>query len=242
VTPLLRIAAAVALVALAVPAGAADLVIHQRSTTGEHAAPREETVYLTGDTVVTDSAQSRMIVDAKAKTITMADKDERTYSVLTFDDVRDQMEQVKKSMESMPPEVRKMFEDLTQGGAKVSVTPTGKTATIAGYAAKEYAIAGGPYGGTVWITDAIETPPQLAQWRELVDRGTGVGGGPSHELAEALATLKGFPLRTHIVTTAAGRTFAVSTEVLDVKEGTPPADVARVPTGYTKRQPPRRAD
>jgi hypothetical protein len=236
----MRLAVAVAvLAALASPAVPADLVIHQRSTTDEHAAPREETVYLSGDTVVTDSAQSRMIVDAAKKTITMADKRQRTYSVLTFDEVRDQMEQVKKSMESMPPEVRKMFEDLTQGGARVSVTPTGKTATIAGYAAQEYAIAGGPYGGTVWITDAIETPPQLAQWRDLVDRGTGVGGGPSRDLAEALAKLKGFPLRTRIVTTAGGRTFTVATEVLDVKEGPTPADVARVPDGYAKQAPRR---
>ena len=53
--------------------GAADLVVRQRSTTGlTNAPPTEETVYLSGSKIATDSRATRVIVDLETRTITSA--------------------------------------------------------------------------------------------------------------------------------------------------------------------------
>jgi hypothetical protein len=53
-----------------------------------------------------------------------------------------------------------------------------------------------------------------------------------------MASLKGFPLRTHIEMTAGPAPVTLSNEVLEVKEASVPADAMKVPAGYTKQTAP----
>lgn len=229
----MRIALVLVSLALTIPASAKDLIIHQRSTAGDPGStPRAETLYVAGGKVVNDSDRSRTIIDVGARTITTADKDHRTYTVVTFDGLRAQLDTLRKNVDSLPPEARKLMGDMLEEGPPVTVTPTGKTETIAGYPAKEYALSGGRYSGSIWATDAIETPPELAKWRAL-DKSAGASAGLGNQLGEALAKVKGLPLRTRLVTKLANQSVVITSEALQVKEESPPADVLRVPEGFT---------
>jgi len=235
-----RTAIALACLVLASTVGAKDLIVHQRSVAGlGPPTPREETVYLAGDKIITDSSTNRTIVDLKAQTITGADKMKRTYNLLTFDQLHAQMQALKKSIANLPPEARQQLGGLFDEGADVTTSATGKTQTIAGHAAKEYSVSGGPYSGSVWMTEEIATPTEFKEWKRIQDEGSGA----AQRLGEALGKLDGFPLRTRIQVTNAtgGQPMQLSNEVLEVREGSPPTDVLTVPPGFTKQAAPKPA-
>jgi hypothetical protein len=233
-------AGAVALVLLvAAPALGDDLVLRQRTTTDAagHPVVREETQYVHGDLLVIDAPDTRTIVDVGAKTMTVADKQRKTYFVMTFDDLRRQAEAIQERAKHMPPDVKKMLDEMLGTGAPITLEPTGKHDTIAGYPATEYALTGGPFRGSIWTTDALSVPEGVRKWRELSADAT-AKEGPARPLAQALAQVKGMPLRTGMAATLGkqGR-FATSTEVIEVKTDAPPADVLVVPPGFAKTAP-----
>ena len=219
-------------VLLAATVGATDLVVHQRLSNGlPGSGASTETVYLAGDKMVTDAGTTRTIVDLAKQTITSIDVTKRTYTVVTFDDLTAQMDALKKSLESLPPEARRQMGALFDEGGPVTVTPSGKTERIAGYDAKEYVLKGGQYSGSVWATDAIATPAAFAKWKRIEQSR----GGAGRQLGEAMSRITGFPLRTRIEAKAGPRSMVLSNEVLDVKEGAPPAEMLVVPAGFTKQ-------
>lgn len=111
------------------------------------------------------------------------------------------------------------------------ITPTGKTERIAGYDAKEYTVDAGGVHGSVWVTEALERPGNLAEWQRYAQ---GAIPGPAGKLAAAMARIKGFPLRTTITEAAGPMRMSTTTEVLEVREQAPPADVLTIPAGYRK--------
>jgi len=222
------------LVLLVATVDAKDLVVKQRSSSGfGGGTPNDETVYITDDKMVTDSAGVRTIVDLTKQSMTSIDKVQKTYAVVTFDDLRKQMDMLRQSLDAMPPEARKQMAALFDDSQPVVIKETGKTETIAGHSAKEHSLSGGPYSGYVWTTEEIATPPAFTKWKEL----EGMRGGAARRLGEAMHNLKGFPLRTKIDMNTGGNPISLSNEVSDVREGTPPKDVLTVPSGYTKTTP-----
>jgi len=224
---------------LAAAAQAGDLTVRQRTTTGggRNAQTREETQYAHGDTLVIDGPDERTIVDVGARTMTIADKQKKTYFVLTFDQMRAQADAVQKKLQEMPSQERGMMDQMLGNGAPVTLQPTGKKETIAGYEATEYALRGGPFQGSVWTTEALALPEGVRKWRELSASAT-AQKGPGRQLAEALAHAKGVPLRTTMTATIGPGTFSTSTEAVQVSTAPPPPDVLVVPPGFTKTAPP----
>lgn len=223
------------LLLLASSAAAADLVVRQRSVSGfGDLPPSEETVYLAGDRIVTESDVMRTIVDLDKQTITTADKRKRTYAVLTFEELRAQMEALRRSVDKLPPEMRQQVSPLFEEGEPVTVTPTGKSETIAGHKASEHKLAGGPYTGAVWTTTDIETPPEFKKWKSIEQSR----GGAARRLGEALEKVAGFPLRTKLQVKTGAKPIELSNEVLEIREGSPPAEVTKIPEGYTKQAAP----
>jgi hypothetical protein len=224
---------------LAAAAQAGDLTVRQRTTTGggRNAQTREETQYAHGDTLVIDGPDERTIVDVGARTMTIADKHKKTYFVLTFDQMRAQADAVQKKLQEMPSQERGMMDQMLGNGAPVTLQPTGRKETIAGYEATEYALRGGPFQGSVWTTDALALPEGVRKWRELSASAT-AQKGPGRQLAEALAHAKGVPLRTTMTATIGPGTFSTSTEAIEVNTAPPPPDVLVVPPGFTKTAPP----
>jgi hypothetical protein len=229
----------VSILLLAAAAQAGDLTVRQRTTTGggRNAQTREETQYAHGDTLVIDGPDERTIVDVGARTMTIADKHKKTYFVLTFDQMRAQADAVQKKLQEMPSQERGMMDQMLGNGAPVTLEPTGRKETIAGYEATEYALRGGPFQGSVWTTEALALPEGVRKWRELSASAT-AQKGPGRQLAEALAHAKGVPLRTTMTATIGPGTFSTSTEAVEVKTAPPPPDVLVVPPGFTKVAPP----
>lgn len=226
----LWVCALLACLALPVRVSATDLTLHQRIIGGPDGKSHEMTQYWTDDKTITDDAHTRTIADLNLKTLTIVSKERKTYSVMSFDDMRRQAEELQKRL---PPEAQKMMNEQAQ----ITLTPTGKTETIAGYPAKEYAIGGGPFKGSMWITEALDlgtAGQQLEKLSGLMGHGPMRPGG---QLAEEVAKLKGVPLRTSITTLGPQR-LTMTTEVTSVSKHAPPADVLKVPSGYKQVAPP----
>lgn len=233
------VAAALALL-VALPAAAEDLVIKQRTTMGSGGDTRttEETQYVTDELVVVESPESRTLVDLQGESMTIADKEKKTFFDITFIELQKQGEAVQKKMAELPPEARKQMEGMFGKGEPVVVTATGKTEKIAGFTAKEYTLKGGPFDGTVWATEDMPVPVAMTKWRELSSKSA-AHKGPAEQLTKALASVQGVPLRTTLTTKMGGGTLTNATEVLEVTRASPPADVQKVPDGFTKVSAPR---
>jgi hypothetical protein len=231
----MRFALAVAGVVAAGALVHADVIVRQRSVSGATAGgPREETVYLGAQRVVTESDAMRTIVDLDRRTITAADKTKRTYTVLTFDELNAQMAALKQQLDALPEEARRAMAPLLEDGPPVAVTATGKSQTIAGHRASEHALKGGVYSGSVWSTEDIPTPAAFIKWKEIERSGQGPGTG--RQLGAAMQKIPGFPLRTRIETKTAGGTVVLSNEVLSLREGETPKDLLAVPPGFAKQE------
>jgi hypothetical protein len=228
-----------ALLLVAGVALAGDLTVRQRTTTtgGGRSLAREETQYAHGDLLVIDGPDTRTIVDVAAKTMTVADKQKKSFFVMTFDDMRRQAEAVQARANKMPPDVKKMLDEMLGAGATVTLKPTGKHDTIAGYVAHEYTLSGGPFRGSIWTTDAITLPEGVRKWRELSASAT-APTGPARPLAQALAQVKGVPLRIGMAATLGQGSVTTATEVLEMSTKEPPADVLTVPPGFANAPAP----
>jgi hypothetical protein len=216
--------------ALAAPAAAKDLMLRQRAFgPGGPEGGEEQTEYFSGDRIVIASPSRRAIVDLKAQTWTLIDPQRKTYSVMTFDELRRLSARAAKALEALPPETREKLALDTP----VAVRPTGKSERIAGHTAKEYEVSGGAATGSVWLTDEIAMPSEVREW-EKVSSSLGTAKGVGAGLAAAIANLNGVPLRTKVTVAIGPRKIESGTEVLEVREGTPPADLLAVPDGFKK--------
>jgi hypothetical protein len=221
--------------ALTLPDGGAaakDLMVRQR-TTASGTAPFEQTQYFTARTMVTDDPHVRMILDLDAKQLTLADKDRRVYSLMTFDELHRLSEAAADRLDDLPADERKRF----GLDAPVSVKPTGRTQTIAGHPSREYTVDAGPAKGKIWMSEDLPLPDVAREWERL---GASIGGErrAGAKLAAALAKLHGIPMRTAMTITMGPQKAETTTEVLEVREAAPPAELLRVPEGFTKGPPP----
>jgi hypothetical protein len=225
----MRLALACGCLALASTVAAKDLIVRERSSMFSGQLPDEHTVYIAGSTIVTDSRTTRTIVDLERKTITTVEPATRSYTVITFDDLRAQMDALRQALETTRPDARVTLSGLFDDGGPVTLESTGRTDTIATYPAREYSLRGGPYSGFVWATEAIEKPAAFEKWKDL-DRSR---GGAARRLAEAMVKVDGFPLRARIEASGGEQAIVITNEAFEVREGSPPRALLDVPPGFT---------
>ncbi|SPE22571.1 conserved exported hypothetical protein [Candidatus Sulfopaludibacter sp. SbA3] len=94
--------------------------------------PIETTVSVKGDRMVTRSSMHATIVDLNSQTITSVDLQKKTYSVMTFEEMKQMMEQMQQKMQNA-----KKNGDAPEMNFKVSVNDTGNKKEVNGYDAKE---------------------------------------------------------------------------------------------------------
>lgn len=140
---------AIALAATAATAGA-DTTINTSNQFGGDAS--NDAIHIAGGKmrVDTGSADSYMIYDSTANTITMVEPAQRSYTVMTEEDLRSMgnavkqaMKQLESQLANMPPaqreQMRKMMEQqmggMMGGGApkETEIVQTGETRNVAGY-------------------------------------------------------------------------------------------------------------
>jgi hypothetical protein len=94
--------------------------------------PMVSSVYVKGDRMAHIQARSAQIIDLKAETITQVDMDKKTYSVMTFEQMKQMLDEMSKKMadkKSENPNADVKF--------KVSIKDTGVKKVVNGMDAKE---------------------------------------------------------------------------------------------------------
>jgi hypothetical protein len=92
--------------------------------------PVQSTVSVKGDRMVHRTQQQATVIDLAAQTVTTIDLQRKTYTVMTFEEFRQMMEQLSQKVQKSQDQGAKME-------FKISTRDTGNTKEIAGYQAKE---------------------------------------------------------------------------------------------------------
>ena len=132
--------------------------------------PMESTVALQGDKMATRSATHASIIDLGSETITSIDLQRKTYSVMTFEEMKQALEQMSQKMKQQPA-------DKPNVDFKVSVTSTGNARQIAGFDAREMVLkmemqSTDPQSGqqgTMVITTNVWIAPAVPGYGEVRD-------------------------------------------------------------------------
>ena len=146
--------------------------------------------------------------------ISYADKE---YAEITFaefeayvkkasDQVKAQMDELKKQMASMPEDQRKMMEQMMGGhgggddNVKVDVTKTQESKTISGLKCTKYALKKGEdEAATVWTTNDVKDFASMQKdFREFGQRMASQMSLDGPQMAEAMLKVEGFPVETTI--------------------------------------------
>ena len=90
--------------------------------------PIQSTISVKGDRMVHRSANHASVIDLGSSTITSIDFQKKQYSVMTFDEMKQMMEQMSQKMQK---------NDKGEMKFKVSANATGKTKQVSGFDAKE---------------------------------------------------------------------------------------------------------
>ena len=132
--------------------------------------PIESTIALKGNRIVTRSASHMSIIDLDKETVTNVDLQKKSYSVMTF-------AQFKQAMEQMQAKMKEKKADSPEMEFKFTANPTGATRNIGGLDTKETIIRidmqatdpdTGQTGAMVVTTDAW-IAPSVSGYQEVRD-------------------------------------------------------------------------
>ncbi len=196
----------------------------------------------------TVSHDQEIIVRLDKQMIYKVNVSEKTYSEITFEEWESQMKkasaemdskmaELQKKLEGMPPEQRKMMEQLMSAqmagkngqAAKLDVKNTGETKSIAGFSTTKYLVTqDGKEFITAWVTNDIKGFASLRKdYEEMSSRLAASSPGGGSSLVEALKKINGYPLELDMA-------MGVSTVTTKVESKAIPASEFEVPAGLTK--------
>lgn len=196
--------------------------------------PIQSTVSVKGDRMVSRTATHISIIDLKNQTITSVDMQRKSYSVMTFDQMRQMMEQMQQSMQNSKKNSDANSGSNTKMDFKVSATDPGNTKQVNGYDAKEMILKmemqgtdqdSGQKGSMVittdmWIAPAVagyaevrEFHKHMAEKLNWTPNGNLFASRPdvSQGMAEVykeVGKLDGIPVLQNVVMTAEGQAGA----------------------------------
>jgi GLPGLI family protein len=168
---------------------------------------------------------------------------EKTFSVMTFDDLEQmgkqmnaQMAELQKKMKDMPADQRKMMEKMmgsNMPGAnkepKVEVIKTGEKKTINGFACQRYSVKqDGEEAVSLWVTPDVKAFAAMKQdMMEQSKRMAAMTPGGLKGLSEAMQKIDGFPIETEMGD-------LMKSTVTKVEMKTVADAEFEVPAGYTR--------
>jgi len=179
------------------------------------------------------------------ETLYQIDPENRSYTAMTFADMRKMSDagrsmmeaMMKKKIESLPPEKRKEYEDRmaayqkgTSAETKYDVTKAGESKTISGYPCTKYIVKrNGKDYETIWATGAIgDVEVARKDLEQLTEKMASAMKARSTPLAW-FKQIPGFPVKTE----EAGNT----TTVTHVEKRAVSDAEFQVPSGYTREEP-----
>jgi hypothetical protein len=171
----------------------------------------------------------RIVIDLDAGTLTSVWADPMRYRVFPLPDLAAQAIESRLTARHMVRTARHAGMDArgADPGGRFVLRPTGRTETIAGVAAAEYAVESQLASGSVWLAPSLRPRPALALW---LSRAADLGGLrlAGTKLALALVKRGGVPLRAEL--RAAGG-VAVRSEVTELGHESLPARLLALPEG-----------
>ncbi len=130
--------------------------------------PIVSTISVKGNRMVHKSAQQASVTDLDSETITTIDFQKKTYSVMTFEEMKQMLQQMSEKMKQ---------NDQGQVNFKVSANATGKSKQVSGMDAKEMIVkmemeatdAKSGQTGTMNITSDMWIAPNVTGYQEVRD-------------------------------------------------------------------------
>ena len=194
-----------------------------------------------------ENGESAIIRLDKEMMIMVQPKD-KTYWEMTFDKMEEmmkgasaqmdaQMAEMQKELEALPPEQRKMAEQMMDSHnmgkmPKVETTNTGETGTIGGYPCTKYVVKhDGQEFATVWATREIKRFDVMKKDMEEFGRRMQAIMPGGKDITGMMSGIDGFPIQLE---TKTGRKSLV-TKIEDRSTAAPEFDP---PSGYKKTDPP----
>ncbi len=207
--------------------------------------PNQGSVAIKGDKMLHRTANSATVIDLGSQTITTIDMQKKTWSVMTF-------EEMKQMMDQMAQKMKEKNADKPQTEFKVSSNSTGNTKQIAGMEAKEFVFRmemestdqqSGQKGSIVittheWIAPAVPGYDQVRDFqRRMAEKlawtpGSSMMNRPDAakgmaEIYREMAKMDGMPIFETIVMGMEGQ------------PGAAPADTtSQPPAAQQQQQPP----
>lgn len=202
---------------------------------------------------VMDNGENAIIIRLDKEKMLMVDNKKKAYWEMTFAEMeammkgansqlQEAMKQMEKELANMPPEQRKMVEEMMgknpmmKSEAKVEVKKTGEKQTISKYACTKYVLKeGGNDVATVWATkDISDFKVMQKDMQEFGKRMAAMmPGNLAGQVDRSINDIDGFPVRTEMKD---GTTMTVTS----VEKRSTPVSEFEAPPGYKKEEPPMR--
>jgi hypothetical protein len=206
------------------------------------------TYYMPGMIRIANPARHDVVIIRmdKEKMIHMNTED-HTYYEMTFDELQammqelngavdERMAKMKKEMEGMSEEQRKMMEGMMShlnltGQGKLEFKKTGEQKSISGYpCTKSVVTSNDEVAFTMWVTKKVDGFESMAKdMKQVGQRMAAMMPRAGTAMAEAMKNLDGFPMQTEIL----GMTSTVS----HIQKRQTAASEFEVPSGYTMEKP-----
>lgn len=228
--------------AASVSDAAADLTVVSKVTAnGEPAGV--DTNYISNDHIPSSREQgTETIVDLKSGVMSTLNDKQRTYYVVTMQDL--QKLQAKMAERMNDPRMKQAMAAMQGMSAAMAssyeVKKTGATRSVAGFACEEWRITMGPMMTmTECVTSQLQYPVQA--WQAFADftgamrkamGSFGPSAKSSADLAEKLRSMKGFPVASTTTIDVAGHKTTTASEVIEVRRTPIPASTWVVPAGF----------
>lgn len=221
-----------------------DLTVVSNVVTNGHPGGTD-TSYISADHIRHSQSQGTdMIIDLKSGTMTNINEKNKTYYVVTKQDMEAMQTAMNERMND--PKMKQAmaaFKGMSSSmAASTEVIKTGVTRKVGGYSCEEWLInMGGAMTMTECVTSDLKYPVQswaaLADFNESMRKSMGGFGGIAKagaDFAEKMKGIKGFPVASTTTVDAGVMKTTTSTEVTEVRRTPIRASTWEVPAGFSQ--------
>jgi len=222
-----------ALAALVGPAlaSAQDLTVVSTTTANGRQAPKTDYISATATRTGTGDG-GEIILRLDQKKMYLLRPAQKTYSVMTFEDMQAMASKAAAALENLPPEAAARMQKMMGGmGGAVTVTHVGPGEPVAGYATEQYhVVLGTMMEGDIWAAPALALPPMFYDAMKAATPANPILD--MKKVFDEYKKIKGMPLKSVTNTKMMGQLMTSTTLATSVSKSPIPASTFEVPADY----------
>jgi hypothetical protein len=200
-------------------------------------------VWITSKGIRSDSPKGSMIMLVDEKKIIMIDHQNKTYTEMPMNmgDIASQAAKEAGKDDEDAEKMNQANQAMMQGmKMEITVQPTAETKKIKNWNCKKYNMTMntfmGPMSNEIWATEDLKI--DKAMYTKLMtafmSAMPGMQSG-SEKMIKEVEKIKGVQVFSITKHEMMGQTMSSSTELLEFKDGTAPANLFKIPAGYKKK-------